>query len=126
MLIKAKYNIDIAIKYSIPNIQNTIIRNKMQKMLDKIYNGEGISKSFESINLFDDFVIRLMHNSEKGSDLEKAFEKLFHIYETKQDDKITQTIKMIEPIMVLIFSIIILFLALAIFLPLWDINQVML
>jgi general secretion pathway protein F len=123
LLIKAKYNIDVAIRYSITNIDNSNIQKKAQSILDMIYNGETLLSSFQNSNLFDDMVIRMINGIEKSNDTQKMFYRLYKIYEEKQENKITHTIKMIEPFMIILFSIIILFLALAIFLPLWGMNQ---
>jgi type II secretory pathway component PulF len=125
-LLKAHHTIDDAIKYALLNIENRYLHYKINQILESIYQGETLTSSFTKAELFDETSMRLISSAEVSSNAKEVFSQLYISYESRQDDTIRESIKLIEPLSIVIFSLLVLFIALGVFIPLWNLNQSML
>ncbi|UTJ05872.1 type II secretion system F family protein [Arcobacter roscoffensis] len=112
------------------NSSKTLIRNKY--LLDKISlienllkNGKSINLSFKRANIFDSLVLNLINTAEASNSLTLISKEIKDIYKNRFDEKMKKFISYIEPIFLIIIVSLVLWIILAIFIPIWDMGSMM-
>ena len=82
-----------------------------------------LDEAFKKVGVFENLVIGMLSVAMKSAKLDMMSEKIAEYYETKGDDLTEALLRILEPLMTLFVAILVLFLALAIFLPMWELNQ---
>ncbi|MGA1933435.1 type II secretion system F family protein [Arcobacter sp. YIC-464] len=110
------------------NSSKTLIRNKY--LLDKISlienllkNGKSINLSFQRSELFDSLVLNLISTAEASNTLTLISKEIKDIYKNRFDEKMKKFISYIEPIFLIIIVSLVLWIILAIFIPIWDMGN---
>lgn len=105
-----------------------LLKNKY--LLDKIYlidnllqNGKSINDSFYKSQIFDDIVLNLINTAEVSNSLSVGINEIKKIYKNRFDDKISLLISLIQPIFLIVIMSLILWIVLAIFMPIWDMGN---
>lgn len=112
------------------NSSKTLIRNKY--LLDKISlienllkNGKSINLSFKRSNIFDSLVLNLINTAEASNSLTLISKEIKDIYKNRFDEKMKKFISYIEPIFLIVIVSLVLWIILAIFIPIWDMGSMM-
>ena len=105
-----------------------LLKNKY--LLDKIYiidnllqNGKSINNSFSKTKLFDDIVLNLINTGEISNSLVITVDEIKKIYKNRFDDKMSFLISLIQPIFLVTIMGLILWIVLAIFMPIWNMGN---
>ena len=105
-----------------------LLKNKY--LLDKIYiidnllqNGKSINNSFSTTKLFDDIVLNLINTGEISNSLVITIDEIKKIYKNRFDDKMSFLISLIQPIFLVTIMGLILWIVLAIFMPIWNMGN---
>lgn len=105
-----------------------LLKNKY--LLDKIYiidnllqNGKSINNSFSKTKLFDDIVLNLINTGEISNSLVITIDEIKKIYKNRFDDKMSFLISLIQPIFLVTIMGLILWILLAIFMPIWNMGN---
>ncbi|MCT7619388.1 type II secretion system F family protein [Aliarcobacter butzleri] len=105
-----------------------LLKNKY--LLDKIYtidnllqNGKSINNSFSKTKLFDDIVLNLINTGEISNSLVITIDEIKKIYKNRFDDKMSFLISLIQPIFLVTIMGLILWIVLAIFIPIWNMGN---
>lgn len=105
-----------------------LLKNKY--LLDKIYiidnllqNGKSINNSFSKTKLFDDIVLNLINTGEISNSLVITIDEIKKIYKNRFDDKMSFLISLIRPIFLVTIMGLILWIVLAIFMPIWNMGN---
>lgn len=105
-----------------------LLKNKY--LLDKIYiidnllqNGKSINNSFSKTKLFDDIVLNLINTGEISNSLVITIDEIKKIYKNRFDDKMSFLISLIQPIFLVTIMGLILWIVLAIFMPIWNMGN---
>ena len=125
ILVASKYKFQTALENSKIIMDNSYFLKQIQNIINGISNGKDITSAVSNTDLFDQFTVRLLSTGEKSNSVEQVLIELENVYENKLNDKIQQFSSAIEPIMVGLIGGIILFIILAIFLPIWEMGTVL-
>lgn len=105
-----------------------LLRNKY--LLDRIHlidnllqNGKSINSSFSKTQLFDDIVLNLINTGEVSNSLGLTINEIKKIYKNRFDDKMSFLISLIQPIFLVTIMGLILWIVLAIFMPIWNMGN---
>ena len=105
-----------------------LLKNKY--LLDKIYiidnllqNGKSINDSFLKTKIFDDIVLNLINTGEVSNSLGITIDEIKKIYKNRFNDKMNLLTSLIQPIFLIIIMGLILWIVLAIFMPIWDMGN---
>ncbi|MBS4241754.1 type II secretion system F family protein [Campylobacter vulpis] len=104
------------------SVKNYYIKEKFKHINTSLEQGLELSLAFKKAGIFDELVISLLHSAMKSGTLDTLSAKIAHFYEEKQEDFIEIFLKFLEPLMTLLVGILVLFLALGIFLPIWELS----
>ena len=125
IIVKSKYQFQVAILNSRNIVQNKYIQNAMNNILINIKNGTSIAKSFEDTKLFDALAIKLLYTAEHTNQYELILQDITVFYKQRFQDSLKNFSTFIEPIMILLISLIVLWLIMAIMLPVWNMGAVL-
>jgi general secretion pathway protein F len=105
-------------------LNNQYLLDKITTLNKRIQNGDTISSAFEETGLFDELILRLISTGEKSNALRLSVSECEKIYKQKLDERIKLFSSLIEPIFIVIIMLLIVWVVLAVLVPLWGIGEV--
>jgi type IV pilus assembly protein PilC len=100
---------------------NKAIEKGLLEVRDEVIKGEGIADSLERVGIFPNMVCRMVAVGENVGAIEITLSKIAEFYNEQIELSLDTVVSMIEPIMILFLGIIIGFLLLAMYLPVFNI-----
>jgi len=101
-------------------LTNTILRNKMSGAIVKVQQGLQVSQAFKSTRVMPKMLLFMVATGEQSGRLGDMLEKAVNFLDRTLDGIIDTVTKMIEPVMLLVIGSIVLVMALALYLPLFQ------
>lgn len=123
ILIKSGVTVSKALKLAQSSFDNIYLKQKCQKIAEFCEQGLSLDEAFRKIALFENIVLGMISVAMKSAKLDLMSEKISYYYESKSADLTQSLFSLLEPLMTLVVGILVLFLALGIFLPMWELNQ---
>jgi len=117
MLIKSGINVTIAVGMLRGIVGNMIIAEKLGETEEELGKGERIEKSFGKLRLFPELLIKLFSVAMETGGLDKTLEKAAEIMEKETDEKLERMTSIIEPIMIILLSLLVGFILVSVILP---------
>mgnify|MGYP003523552851 len=94
------------------------------RLIDNLLqNGKSINYSFFKTQIFDDIVLNLINTGEVSNSLAITIDEIKKIYKNRFNDKMNLLVSLIQPIFLIIIMGLILWIVLAIFMPIWDMGN---
>ena len=103
---------------------NKVISSAVLKATGEIDKGSTVEQALRKYNAFPPFVTDMIGVGEEAGSLGKVLKKIADYYQRDVDDLMTNLATIIEPIMTLMMGIIVVFIALSMFLPYFNISKV--
>lgn len=119
--LKSATPMDLALTLS-KEISNLVLKAKFEAVLESVKNGKSLSMSLKEQNMLDDISLALINAGEQGGNLVEMLKVCSQHFEEIATDKTEMLISLIEPSLSLAMGILLLFLALGIFVPMWDMS----
>ncbi|MGB1226565.1 MAG: type II secretion system F family protein [Poseidonibacter sp.] len=123
IMLKSKYEFHKSFVSSKVLIKNKYLLDKMSLIDNLIQNGKSISFSFEKSNIFNDIVLNLINTGEVSNCLDTTVSEIKKIYKNRFNEKINLLTSIIEPFFLLGIMSLILWIVLAVFVPIWDMGN---
>ena len=101
-------------------VGNEYIARKILEISEKVEKGRGISKPLKDSGVFPPLVIHLISTGEETGSLEQMLREVSAHYDTEIGYSVSRLSAWIEPILTAGLSVMVLFIALAVFLPWWN------
>ena len=124
IIVKSKYQFQLAVLNSKNIVQNLYIQEKINFILETIKNGSSVADAFEKSTLFDSLTIKLLHTADYTNEYEQILSDITNLYKKRFQKSLKNFSSTIEPLLILIISLIVLWLILAIMLPIWNLGAV--
>jgi general secretion pathway protein F len=125
ILLNDKYKFQTAFLNSDVLIRNCYLKAKLNEINQQIQSGKPISFAFENSNLFDDLILRLISVGEQSNSLNITINEVEKIYKKRLENSFKSFATYIEPIFFILISSFIVWLMLAIFMPIWNLSDAM-
>ncbi len=106
-------------------VGNEFIAEKVLEIAANIEKGKGISKPLKDAKIFPPLVIHLIATGEETGSLEEMLKEIARHYDREVTYTVNRLSAYIEPILTVGLAGMVLFLALAIFMPWWDMMKTM-
>jgi len=119
VLLRAGVNILSALDIVGRTSGNVIIENAIYKTKMSIQSGESISKPLQESNVFPPMVTRMISVGERTGNLESMLQKIADFYEDQVDATVNALTSLLEPLMIICLGVIIGFIVISMFLPLF-------
>ena len=123
MLIKSGISLSKALNLSKNAFGNLYLQAKCLKIAEFLEQGLALNEAFKKAKLFESLVLGMLGVAMKSGRLDLMAEKIALFYEDKEEALREKMLGLLEPLMTLLVAILVLFLALGIFLPMWELNQ---
>ena len=124
IIVQSKYQFQTAIINSKNIVSNLYVKEKIDEILRNIKNGMSISEAFVKTNIFDSLTIKLLYTADNTNKYESILQDITAQYKKRFHKSLQNFSSTIEPLLILIISLIVLWLILAIMLPIWDLGSV--
>ncbi|HLA51054.1 MAG TPA: type II secretion system F family protein [Thermodesulfobacteriota bacterium] len=103
---------------------NRLISRAVKDIEIDIRSGKSLSELMEQSHLFPPMVVQMVRVGEETGALDEMLEKVAQYYDQEVDYTVRNLTTSLEPILLTVIFGMVLFLALAIFLPMWDIVSI--
>ncbi|HEY33652.1 MAG TPA: type II secretion system F family protein [Dehalococcoidia bacterium] len=121
MLLKAGLQLPDIMDIVVPSFGNSVIRQALVELRDKLIQGQGLSQPMAEIGLFPKLLVEMVAVGEKTGDLEGMIANIADRFEYSVDQRISGLVRMIEPAMTLAAGLLVGFVALSFIGPLYSI-----
>lgn len=101
-------------------IDNAVYQRELEKIIQDIQAGEGIANSLRKSPFFSPFIVEMIAIGEKSGALDEMLASVSEYYDLEVRETVGNMTALIEPIVTIILAGMVLVLALALFLPMWD------
>lgn len=122
-MLKGALPLDRALPLAAKSVQNHALRSRYHALLGYIQTTAApLSQALETLSLLDPLSITLVRAGEKSAKLPQIFESIAQNLQTHNTQKLDTLVRLIEPTLSLIMGALIVFLALGVFVPMWDMS----
>jgi type II secretory pathway component PulF len=105
-------------------IGNEYVAGKVRVMAEKVNTGRRISDTIRESGVFPPLVYRMISTGEDAGSLDEMLHEVADYYAGETDYTVSRLSSYIEPVLTIALGLMVLFMALAIFLPWWDMIKV--
>ncbi|ECP8885915.1 type II secretion system F family protein [Campylobacter jejuni] len=123
LLLKNGISISKAFDLAIIGLENKFLIFQYKKLFSFIDSGLELSQAFKKIDIFDSLVFFMLSVAMKSGRLEVLSEEIAKYYQQKSENLMDRFLVFLEPMMTLFVAFLVLFLALGIFLPMWELSS---
>jgi general secretion pathway protein F len=104
-------------------VSNTVLSKAIEEARASIREGQSIAPPLKKSGLFPSMLIHMVAVGEKSGELEQMLSKAADAYDNEVSSSVTALTSILEPVMILIGGAVVLFIVLAILLPIFELNQ---
>ncbi|EOH1886387.1 type II secretion system F family protein [Campylobacter jejuni] len=123
LLLKNGISISKAFDLAIIGLENKFLIFQYKKLFSFIDSGLELSQAFKKIDIFDSLVFSMLSVAMKSGRLEVLSEEIAKYYQQKSENLMDRFLVFLEHMMTLFVAFLVLFLALGIFLPMWELSS---
>ena len=120
MFIRSGVPILDTLKITSATVGNTVISREIQKLRESVTEGSELSQPLKESGIFTPMVTQMISVGEQSGKLDEMMAKVSQYYDLEVEYTIKNLSTLIEPVLIITIGGMVLFLALAIFLPMWD------
>jgi general secretion pathway protein F len=102
---------------------NVIISGLIENASDEVEKGQGLGSSLAADKVFPELAVQMVQVGEQSGELEPMLYKIADVYENEVQTSIMSMMAMLEPVMILVMAVVVLFIVLSICLPIFEMNQ---
>jgi general secretion pathway protein F len=104
-------------------VNNRLISDVIDKAVEEVQAGKNLSVPLSQSVWFPPIALQMISVGEQSGELEKMLHKVADIYERETESRIMAMTSMLQPAMIVAMAAVVLFIALAILLPIFEMNQ---
>lgn len=104
-------------------VENVPISEVIGDLREGVQRGESVAATMKKSSFFTPMVTQMMTAGEESGELDNMLVKVSEYYDMEVDYSIKNIASLIEPILLAFLGAVVLFLMLAIFLPMWDLTK---
>ena len=105
-------------------VENDFIAQRIEQMRDGVERGESVLRTAAVAGIFTPVVMQMIAVGDETGELDDLMHEVAELYEREVDYEVKTLAAQIEPILIVFLGVLVLILALAVFLPMWDLAQV--
>ncbi len=101
-------------------IGNSVVTDEVYRALNGVKDGQGLAQPLRKSRIFPAIVVQMIAIGEKSGSLDTMMTNIAEYYDEEVDHTVKNLTTLIEPMITVLLGGAILFIALAIFMPMWD------
>jgi general secretion pathway protein F len=106
-------------------VTNGLLADAVEQSRESIREGHGMGQTLAQSGLFPPLLIEMVKVGERSGELERMLERVADNYEREVEASLRQMTTLVEPLMTLLMAAVIVFMMLAVLLPIFQLNQLM-
>jgi general secretion pathway protein F len=106
-------------------VTNGLLKDAVEQSRESIREGHGMGQTLSKSGLFPPLLIEMIKVGERSGDLERMLERVADNYEREVSHSLSQMTTVLEPMMTLAMAGAIVFMMLAVLMPIFQLNQLM-
>ena len=106
-------------------VSNGLLREAVEQSRESIREGHGMGQTLGQSGLFPPLLIEMIKVGERSGELENMLERVADNYEHEVSHSLSQVTTVLEPVMTLAMAAVIVFMMLAVLMPIFQLNQLM-
>jgi type II secretory pathway component PulF len=99
---------------------NIIVADEIYRAINGVKEGQGLAQPLKKSDIFPPIVVQMISIGEKSGALDSMMENIASYYDEEIDYTVKNLTTLIEPMITVLLGGLVLFIALSIFLPMWD------
>jgi general secretion pathway protein F len=104
-------------------MNNRVLEQAVEDARQNIREGETIAEPLKRSGQFPPLVTHMISVGEKSGEMEEMLRRIGQIYDGEVDRVITRFTSLLEPVMIVVMGVIVLFIVVAILLPIFEMGQ---
>jgi general secretion pathway protein F len=104
-------------------MNNRVLEQAVEEARQNIREGETIAEPLKRSGQFPPLVTHMVAVGEKSGEMEEMLRRIGQIYDGEVDRVITRFTSLLEPIMIVVMGVVVLFIVVAILLPIFEMGQ---
>lgn len=120
MLYKSGIPILPSLEITSPTVEDTLIEESISLVQQRVREGWSFTEALKATRQFPPLVLQMVSVGESSGTLDEMFLRITEYYDTEIENTIKKFSTYIEPALTLVLGVAVLFLALAVFLPWWN------
>lgn len=108
------------------SVNNAYAERGILEVTEQVKQGRSLSSTLESLNLFPPMVGHMTRVGEESGTLDDMLTKTSDYYDGEADSAVTKMMAMLEPAIIVVLGGIVMFIVMAILLPMFDLGNMML
>jgi len=104
-------------------VGNRVVGKEIERVSYGVLQGKGLAGPLSDGNIFPPMVVRMLSIGEQSGSLDDMLVNVSQHYDMEIDYAVKNLTSLIEPILTVVMGIVVLFLALAIFMPMWSLTK---
>jgi MSHA biogenesis protein MshG len=105
-------------------LENMVLQNYLKEVIVQVEDGVGLDDAMGSRDMFPDMVVQMVSVGVESGQLDTMMNKVADFYDQETEYTIRNLSTLIEPILLVFMGVIVGFIALAIFTPMWSMMEV--
>ncbi|MEB3207083.1 MAG: type II secretion system F family protein [Vampirovibrionales bacterium] len=122
-LVGAGISLTESVSVAASTVDNCVLRHGLDKAMESLYAGTSLSKPMEQTKLFPTMVVRMIAVGEESGGLEKMMAKASDYLDEETDKTVELMTTLIEPIMIIVLGGVLLWVALSLYMPLFNMHK---
>ncbi len=114
-----------SLKITKETIGNEVVENAIQKVHDSIKEGDTIAAPLDEAKVFPAMVVNMIDVGEETGSLDQMLEKVADIYDAEVEAAVEVMLRMIEPLLIIFLGVVIGFIVIALYLPIFSLADQM-
>jgi type II secretory pathway component PulF len=123
-LLESAITLPHALRVSSTSFGNLLFSNEIDLLSKRIEGGESFSGALKQSPIFPEEISEIMASAEESGELAQAFTRLSQTYKKETEVSRQVALAMIEPLLIVVMGLIVGFVALALLLPMMELNGV--
>jgi len=105
-------------------MNNRVLEQAVEEARQNIREGETIAEPLKRSGEFPPLVTHMIAVGEKSGEMEEMLRRIGQIFDGEVDRVITRFTSLLEPVMIVVMGVIVLFIVVAILLPIFEMGQI--
>jgi general secretion pathway protein F len=106
-------------------VTNTLLREAIEQSRESIREGHGMGQTLGRSGLFPPLLVEMVKVGERSGEIEQMLDRVAENYEREVSTSLSQVTTVLEPLMTLMMAGAVVFMMLAVLLPIFQLNQLM-
>ena len=106
-------------------VTNGLLKDAVEQSRESIREGHGMGQTLAHSGLFPPLLIEMIRVGERSGELERMLERVADNYEREVAHSLSQMTTVLEPLMTVAMAAVIVFMMLAVLMPIFQLNQLM-